>query len=208
MKHVQKLDVLLAFYIAAIVCAELLGSKIFTVYGINASVAIFIFPLTFTINDVVSEVYGKERAGSFVKSGFIVLIFVFAYTYVSTILPPAVRFQSANEAYVSLFRSSLRIIIASLTAFWFSERFDVYLFYTMREKFGTKRLWLRNNLSNGIGQFIDTCIFMFLAFYVPGNGGFIVSLILPYWMLKCVFSFIETPCTYLGVQWLKRGDNT
>lgn len=206
MKHIQKLDFFLALYIAAIVCAELLGSKVFTLYGINASVAIFIFPLTFTINDIVSEVYGKERASSFVKSGFLILVFVFAYTFLATVLPPAARFQNTNGAYVQLFTSSLRIIVASLVAFWCSERLDVFLFRRIREVFGTKRLWLRNNVSNFIGQLVDTILFMTLAFFMPGNAAFIVSLIVPYWILKCVFSIIETPFTYLGVRWLKRGN--
>jgi queuosine precursor transporter len=204
MKNIQKLDLLLSFYIAAIVCAELLGSKIFTLFGISSSVGIFILPITFTINDVVSEVYGKERAGSFVKSGFIILIFLFAYTYLSTILPPATRFLSSNKAYVQIFNSSLRITFASLAAFWLSERFDVYIYNRLRQKFGQKRLWFRNNASNFLGQFVDTTIFMFLAFYLPGNEKFIISLILPYWILKCVFSVIETPFTYIGVKWLKR----
>jgi queuosine precursor transporter len=206
MKNIQKLDLLLSLYIASIVAAELLGTKIFTIAGINASVGIFTLPLTFTINDIVSEVYSKERARSFVRSGFVVLLFLFGFTYLSTVLPPAVRFQKTNAAYVQLFSSSLRIIIASLTAFWLSERFDIFVFNRIREKLGTKKLWLRNNLSNFVGQFVDTTIFMSLAFYQPGNILFIISLILPYWGLKCIFSLIETPFTYFGVRWLREKD--
>lgn len=204
MKHIQKLDFLLALYITAVVSAELLGSKIFTLFGINASVAIFVFPLTFTINDVVAEVYGKDRARSFVQSGFLILLFLFVFTWLATILPPATRFKESNEAYLHIFNKSQRIIIASLIAFWLSERFDVFLFAKIREKLGKKKLWLRNNLSNFLGQFIDTTIFMFLAFYTPGSFGFIFSLIWPYWTLKCFFSVVETPFTYLGVRWLEK----
>lgn len=203
MFHVQKLDLLLSLYIAAIVCAELLGSKIFTVAGITASVGIFVLPLTFTINDIVAEVYGKDRAGSFVQSGFIILVFLFIYTFLATLLPPAARFKSANSAYLAIFNSSLRITAASLTAFWLGERFDVYLYNLMKIRLGKNNLWLRNNVSNFIGQLVDTSVFMFLAFFVPGNLPFIVSLILPYWILKCAFSVIETPFTYIGVRWLK-----
>ncbi|MBI2029691.1 queuosine precursor transporter [Candidatus Gottesmanbacteria bacterium] len=206
MKNIQKMDLLLALYISAIVCAELLGSKIFTLFGVNASVAIFVFPLTYTINDVVVEVYGKTRARSFVKSGFVILLFLFTFTLLATVLPPASRFKDTNDAYNQVFNKSQRIIIASLIAFWLSERFDVYLFSKIRQKLGEKKLWLRNNLSNFIGQFVDTTIFMFLAFYTPGSLGFIISLILPYWSLKCLFSLVETPFTYLGVRWLRKGE--
>jgi len=203
MKYIQKMDFLLALYIASIVSAELLGSKVFTIFGINASVAIFAWPITFSVNDIVTEVYGKDRARSFIQTGFIILVCLFCYTFLATLLPPAKRFEMSNEFYVNVFRSSLRIIIASLTAFWLSERLDVVLFSRIKERFGKKNLWFRNNLSNFISQFIDTSLFMMFAFYVPGNFGFIISLIIPYWLLKCGFSIIETPFTYLGVSWLK-----
>jgi queuosine precursor transporter len=204
MTETKKLDLLLSIYIMSIVAAELLGAKIFTFWGINASVGIFTLPLTFTINDIVSEVYGKERASSFVRSGFVVLVMLFFFIYLSILLPPAARFRNTNLAYITIFSTSLRIIIASLTAFWVSERFDIFIYNKIRNRFGLSKLWLRNNLSNIIGQLADTTIFMTLAFYSPGNQMFIISLIIPYWILKCAFSFIETPFTYLGVKWLKK----
>ena len=205
MRGVQKLDFLLSVYVAAVVAAELLGGKVFTVNGwVNASVAIFVFPLTFTINDIVAEVYGKERARSFVKSAGYILIALAVYTLLSIALPPAKRFVADNTAYTHVFGKSLRIIVASLTAFWLAERFDVYVFAKIREKLGKNRLWLRNNVSNFLGQLFDTVIFMFLAFYNPGNFWFIISLIWPYWLFKCGMSVIQTPLTYIGVRWLKK----
>lgn len=205
----QKLDLLLATYIAAVVAAELLGGKVFTVGNVvNASVAIFVFPLTFMINDVVAEVYGKERARGFVKSAFVVLVGLFLYTMLAVVLPPAGRFVKDNLAYQQTFAKSLRIIVASLTAFWLSERFDVFVFAKIREKLGKKRLWLRNNVSNFLGQLFDTVIFMFLAFYNPGHFWFIASLIWPYWSLKCLMSVLQTPLTYLGVKWLGEQKDT
>lgn len=203
MTNIQKLDLLLSFYIASLVAVELLGGKIFTFWHVNASVAIFIYPFTFVINDVVTEVYGKERAKSFVRSGFIMLLFLFAFTSLATVLPPAARYQKTNPAYLAVFSQSQRIIIASLVSFWLSEQFDVYIFAKIREAFGKNRLWLRANVSNVVGELVDTTLFMFLAFYTPGSAAFIVSLIIPYWILKCVMSVVHTPVTYLGVKWLR-----
>ena len=204
MGKTQKLDLLLAIYVAAVIAAELLGSKIFTVADvINASVAIFVFPLTFSINDVVSEVYGKARARSFVRSPFYVLLGLAAFPLLAILLPPASRYHD-NDPYRLIFGKSLRIIFASLTAFFISEQLDIYIFSKIRQKLGKKRLWLRNNLSNFSGQLFDTTIFMFLAFYAPDNFTFILSLIWPYWLLKCFMSVVETPLTYLGVKWLKQ----
>ena len=203
MTKTQKLDLMLAAYVTCVVAAELLGTKIFTISGIiNSSVAIFVFPITFTINDIITEVEGKERARSFVRAGFYVLIGLAAYTLLAIALPPAERFTD-NLAFQTIFAKSLRIILASLAAFYLSERFDIYVFTQIRQRLGADKLWLRNNMSNFIGQLFDTTIFMFLAFYQPGNFTFILSLIWPYWLLKCLMSIIETPVTYLGIKWLK-----
>jgi hypothetical protein len=78
----------------------------------------------------------------------------------------------------------------------------------MREAFGKKALWFRNNVSNIISLFFDTCIFTTLAFYelarpLGMNISFLLSLIIPYWLLKCGMSVIETPFVYLGIRWIK-----
>ncbi|MFH0943135.1 MAG: queuosine precursor transporter [Candidatus Beckwithbacteria bacterium] len=204
MNKEHKLDLLLATYITAIVAAELLGSKIFQVSFIKASVGIFVLPITFTINDIVTEVYGKKRARSFIKAGLYVLIGLAGYTLISIKLPPANRFLPFHSAYIEIFSKSLRITLASITAFFLSERLDVYIFSKIRQRLGKKKLWLRNNLSNFLGQLFDTVVFMFLAFYSIGSFNFILALIWPYWLLKCTMSIIETPFTYLGVKWLKK----
>lgn len=209
MFKVQKLDLLVSVYIFCIAIAELMGAKTFPLvklgtYQLNASVAIFVIPIIFSINDVVTEVLGKERARSIVRSGLLVVLLILLFSLLATSLPPSVRFASSEKAYDTVFGLSARIAGASLTAFTFAEFLDVFLFAKIRQKLGKKRLWLRNNASNIISQFVDTTVFMMLAFYAPGNIGFVWSLILPYWLLKCFMSVIETPFVYLGVSWLKK----
>jgi uncharacterized integral membrane protein (TIGR00697 family) len=99
--------------------------------------------------------------------------------------------------------------VASLIAFGAAEFLDVFIFSKIRQKLGKKNLWLRTNASNFIAQFTDTSIFIFIAFYALNkpfgdNFSFLFGLILPYWLLKCFMSIIETPFVYLGVGWLKR----
>jgi len=71
-----------------------------------------------------------------------------------------------------------------------------------------KALWLRNNLANFVSQFFDTIVFITLAFYAfdksfGSNFGFLAGIIVPYWILKCIMSIIETPLVYAGVAWLR-----
>jgi uncharacterized integral membrane protein (TIGR00697 family) len=215
---IQKFDFLISLYIFCILVSELMGGKTFVLFShgsfvINASVAILVLPIIYTINDMITEVFGKTRAQSLVRSGILMVALVFIISVIATALPPSMRFTPDEKAYDTIFHTTIRISLASLTAFIVSEFSDIFIFYTLKQKMGKKGLWLRNNLSNIISEFFDTALFMILAFYsfdktFANNASFLGGLILSYWLLKCAMSVIETPFVYLGVNWLKSGTET
>lgn len=213
MFKIQKLDFLISLYICCIVIAELMGAKTFPLlhwgkFFLNASVGIFVVPLIYSINDTITEAFGKEKAQSIVRSGLLIIFFLLLFSILAVHLPPSMRFMKTEKAYDAIFSVSARISAASLTAFAFAEFLDVFVFIKLRQKFGKRALWLRTNVANIISEFFDTALFMTLAFYafdkpLENNIAFLISLILPYWLLKCFMSVIETPLVYLGVLWLK-----
>ncbi|MCL5410599.1 MAG: queuosine precursor transporter [Patescibacteria group bacterium] len=215
MYKINKLDLIVSIYIFCIAVSELMGAKTFPLFKLgtfqlNASVAIFVIPLLFAINDIITEVYGKARARSIIYSGMFIIFLIFLFSIFATFLPPSTRFQMSNNAYVEIFQKSARISAASLISFTVADLLDVYIFSKIRQKLGKKRLWFRTNASNFISQFVDTSFFITLAFYSLGlpfanNFHFLLGLIIPYWLLKCFMSIIETPFVYMGVGWLKVG---
>jgi len=212
MEKIQKLDFLIAFYIFCIVVTELMGGKTIPVANIfghqfNGSVSLFLLLFVYSINDIITEVYGKERTRSVVRSGLMMVFFLFIFTMLATWLPPSSRFIANEAAYDTIFKISSRLSAASLLAFGFAEFMDIFIYSKIRERFGKSKLWLRNNLSNFMAQLVDTVVFMTFAFYAfdhtfASNFNYLISLILPYWLLKCSVSVIETPFVYLGVKWL------
>lgn len=211
---VKKLDFLISLYIFCIVAAELMGGKTFQLisfsnFQLNASVSIFLVPLIFTINDVIAEVYGAERIRSVIRASLLIIFILLLFSILAISLPPSTKFAIKESMYDSIFGTSIRISAASLIAFALADFLDVFVFVKIKKALGQSKLWLRNNLSNFIAQFIDTTIFIVLAFYainesVAQNISFLFSLILPYWLLKCSLSVIETPFVYIGVKWLRK----
>jgi len=202
----DKINILLGIFVAALVAANLLGSKITEIFGVRTSVGIFAFPITFLITDIVAEVHGKRKAQSFVITGLIALLLVLGLTILSVKLP-AHKFFEHNESYSAIFSNSIRMIIASIIAFLLSQLHDIWAFHFWKEKTKNRFLWLRNNLSTIVSQFIDTTIFMFIAFYLVSpkyTVAFLFTLIIPYWILKVVFAFLDTPFVYLGVRFFRR----
>lgn len=213
MFKIQKLDLLIAFYIACICVSELMGAKTFPIitigsFNLSASVAIFVIPIIYSINDVIVEVYGKEKSQSVVRSSLFIILFLLLFSLLVTNLSSTQQFASSEKAYELIFGVSIRISAASLIAFTLGEFSDVYIFAKLRKRFGKKVLWFRTNASNFISEFFDTSIFITLAFYSFVNSPlknflFLIGLILPYWFLKCLMSLVETPFVYIGVKWMK-----
>lgn len=214
---IEKFDLLVSLYIFCILMSELMGGKTFHItnlgsFPLNASVAIFLLPIVFTINDIITEVFGKERARSVVRSGLLMIFLMMLFSFLAISLPPSMRFAGREAFYDNIFGTSIRIAFASLTAFALAEFTDIFVFSKIRQKLGKSRLWLRNNVSNIVSQFLDTVIFITLAFYAldkpfASNFAFLSSLIIPYWLLKSFMSVIETPFVYLGVKWLRSDKN-
>ncbi|MBN2112103.1 queuosine precursor transporter [Candidatus Woesearchaeota archaeon] len=200
-----KTNVLLAVFITALVLANVLGSKVTTIFGVVTSVGIFAYPITFLITDAVEEVRGKRVTKVFVYAGFVALILSIVLVWIGIKMPPA-SFYTNNEAYNSVFSNSIRIIIASITAFLISQTHDIWAFNFWKQKTHGKYLWLRNNLSTIASQLIDTAIFTTIAFYqvAPGFTAVrVVQMIIPYWILKVGFALLDTPFVYVLVKWLK-----
>ena len=214
--NIWKIGFFVALYIFCICCAELMGAKTFPLmnifgYHLNASVGIFFIPIIYSVNDVINEIYGPKVTRSLVRTWIFIIVLILLSSILFTWLPPSTRFAVTDPSYKAIFGVSIRISLASLIAFGIGDFLDVYLFSKIRKMFGNKRLWLRNNLSNIISEWIDTIIFMTIAFYsiwlgFHSNLTFLMSIVIPYWILKCCASFIETPFVYLGVHWLRKKD--
>jgi hypothetical protein len=174
-------------------------------------VAIFVIPIIYSINDAIVEVFGVIRAKSVYRSSLVTIVMFMLFSFLAIRLPASIRFASSESAYELIFGQSIRIAFASLTAFTIADFVDIIIFQIITKKIGKKSLWLRSNISNFVSEFIDTCVFITLAFYAFDKGfnnnfSFLFSLIIPYWLLKCFMSIIETPFVYLAVRWLK-GEN-
>ncbi len=205
MKLDVKTSILLGIFVALLILANLLGSKVISIFGLIASVGIFVYPVTFLITDIVAEVHGRRLSLLFVYVGFIALLVTLVYTFIGIYYPPASIYTN-NDAYRTVFSNSLRVVIASLTAFLISQTHDIWAFHFWKKKTNGKHLWIRNNLSTIVSQFIDTVIFMFIAFYqvAPQFTALRVwYMIVPYWLIKVGFALADTPFVYLGVKWLK-----
>ncbi|KKW10450.1 MAG: hypothetical protein UY50_C0034G0007 [Parcubacteria group bacterium GW2011_GWA2_49_9] len=201
-----RLLTLFSVFVGMLVGMNLLGGKIITIFGVAGSVAVFIVPLTFAITDISTELYGKAFTRKLTLAGMLTLVILMIYSAIFVVLDPNVRF-GANEAYRTIFGSSLRIIIASIVAFGLAQLQDILIFERIRRMTAGKYLWLRTNLSTFASELVDTTVFMFIAFYLitpKFDALFVVKMIIPYLLLKITFAVLITPIVYAGVRMLRK----
>lgn len=201
-----KLVVVLTLYLVSLFASNTIGSKLMPfILGTQLSVSVFYFPFVFLTTDVVGEVYGKKTARLFVIAGALSIALFLFYSAISGIAPWGPRALWMKDSYNQIFGLTARISIASLLAYVIGEYQDVLAFFFFKQKtnLGSKFFWIRSNLSNIWSQFLDTVIFMFVAFYGVYPLRILLLIILPWWIYKVVMGFFYTPLSYVGIRLLR-----
>ena len=163
----------------------------------------FLFAVTYPITDVVTEVWGAQRARHVVYGGVIVNLLVMLLLSIAIALPAPEYWTAQNDAYTLLYEAAPRIWLASITAVFVSQILDIYVFNVIRNATGGRLLWLRNNASTIVSQGVDVIIFYSIAFYGSMPMDAFLSLLLGNYILKIVLAAIDTPIVYLLVKWAK-----
>ncbi len=184
--------ILIGLYIACELIANVTASKPVQLGGIVVPAAIFIYTLTFTLIDLINESLGKEGARKVILTAFLANLLLAAYVQLAVMLPPA-AFYSGQEAFSGVLGSTSRIVFASLTAYLISSLIDAEIFSFWRAR--VQRLkWTRVLVSNAISTWVDSVIFITLAFYgtMP-----VWILIKGQYVIKMAITLLSLPLIYL-----------
>jgi uncharacterized integral membrane protein (TIGR00697 family) len=192
---------LVSIFVGALVISSILASKIITIFRLFVPAGVLAYCITFVATDVISEIWGRERAGRVVFSGFVALLVTFLLIRLA-LLWDAAPIWRGQEAFSSVLGSTSRIIVASLVAYLASQYHDVWAFHVWRKATRERHLWLRNTASTVVSQFIDTLIFITIAFYgtIP-----VIPLIEGQYVIKVLIALLDTPFVYLAVILIRRG---
>jgi hypothetical protein len=190
---------LVGLFVGGLVIAAVISGKIVDFFGLYVPAGVLAYSITFAVSDIISEIWGKQRATQVVRCGFVALSAAMILSSLALHWPSA-PFWNQQAAFDTVFGITPRIVLASLVAYGVSQTNDVWLFHLLRTTTGGKHLWLRNNLSTALSQLLDSTIFISLAFYgtLP-----VVPIIIGQWAAKMAIAVLDTPLVYLGVSILR-----
>lgn len=191
----DKLIILNLTFITSLLIANIVASKLVNIFGFIVPSAVVAYAFTFLCTDVIGELYGKEEANKTVVYGLIFQIMATLLIYGAIALPVADFMKDYQNIFKSVLSGSARITLASLVAYFIAQTNDVYIFHKLKEETQNKKKWLRNNLSTITSQFIDTAIFITIAFYGIVPNLFVV--IYSQFFIKVILALIDTPFFYI-----------
>ena len=207
--------VLAAIFIAALVACNLIFQKFFiwdfSLFGTNIqfeqSVGILAYPVTFLVTDILSEIYGKERADRVVTGGLIASLFVLGLVLVSSFVEATSWSPVDNATFQRVFGAQWVAVTASMVAYLGAQYLDIRLFHFWKRLTHGKHLWLRNNASTITSQVVDTALVnsLLAALGTPGvTWERFPVLFMNGVLFKWTIALLDTPVFYAAVFYLRR----
>ena len=196
----NRLLILSALFVTCLIAANTIGVKLIGLGHFVLPAAVVVFPLSYVLGDVITEVYGFHWAQRIIWLGFLCnLVFVFC-AWVGGLLPAASSWEG-QSAYETILGYTPRLLLASLCAYLVGEFANSFVLLRLKAATRGRWLWLRTIGSSVIGQGLDSAIFITLAF---AGSDFSAILIVNHWLAKVTFEVLATPLTYAAVGHLKR----
>ncbi len=194
---------IVALFITALITANIIAVKLIDIGGHVLPAAIVIFPISYIVGDVLTEVYGYHRARRVIWLGFACNLFAVAAIWAAGALPAA-GFWDGQPAYDQILGAAPRILAASFAAYLVGEFANAYVLAKMKIATGGRWLWMRTIGSTVIGQGLDSAVFMTIAFAGILPTGALVAAVVTQWFAKTAYEAAATPLTYGVVGFLKR----
>jgi len=174
---------------------EVFGSKLFIV-----SVGILPYPITFLITDLISEIYGKQRANQVVVTGIFASLFSVLIVYMADMVPAVSDSPIDDALFSQVFGRTILAVAASMTAYLCAQFVDIQIYHFWKQLTKGKHLWLRNNFSTWMSQFVDTLsVVTLLCVFEVLPWSLFKGLLISGFLFKVFVAICDTPFMYLGV---------
>ena len=194
------LSLLVAYMIALFLAITVAKKLVILPFGMSASAGTVLgYAFCFVITDIVSEIYGYKASRIIVRFGLIAFVSFVTLTQISIILPTSNDWAN-QESFSDVLAVPLKLFIAWFAAYWLSQYADVWIYHKVKNLTQGKMLWLRNNLSTLVAQFIDSITWPTIMFLgvMPLNE--IMGIVSGEYTVKLCVALLDTAVLYIVIK--------
>lgn len=193
---VNLVAVVSGLYVSAQILADILSLRIVNLFGFSIDGGTFIYPLTFTIRDLLHRVAGKYVARTVVLLAAAINLFMILAFWAIAYLPADVEVGPQVEFGIVLL-PFWRIVLASILAEVISELLDGEMYEKWTNWYGETKIWGRVVFSNLFSIPVDSLIFTSIAFLGEMPLSVLVSIFFSNVIIKYVVGTLSLPIIYV-----------
>ncbi len=189
-------------YIAAQMLADVSSLRLVDLFGKAVDGGTFIYPITFTLRDLVHKVAGKKVARALIVAGATINLFMAGLFWLVARMPLVADSGLQSELFADVLGPVWRIVFASIIAEVVAELIDTEVYAAWVRRFGRRHQWGRVLASNGVALPIDSVIFALIAFSGVGPleavvpGSVVAEIIWLNILFKGVVTVLSIPLIY------------
>jgi uncharacterized integral membrane protein (TIGR00697 family) len=162
-----------------------------------------VYPISFIVGDLVTEVYGYRAARRVIWFGFAAnALFVLVAAIVQIL--PAAPYWNGQEAFERILGYTPRILMGAFLSYLVGDFANSIVMSRMKILTKGRALWSRTITSTIVGQGLDSLIFVTIAFGGTISWGQLTGIIITVWLFKSGYEAAITPLTYFAVNKLKK----
>jgi hypothetical protein len=194
---------LFALFLTCLLVSNVIAGRLISVCGVVLPAAVILFPITYILGDVFTEVYGFTRTRIVIWTGFAANLLM-ALIFLAAIALPVPPFFKDQAAYATVLGMTPRIVLASLAAYWTGEFSNSITLSLLKKATMGRYLWTRTVSSTVVGQAFDTVIFIAIGFTGLVQPHVLFGMMLAQYLFKVAYEVVLTPVTYRVVAAVKR----
>ena len=199
--------VIVAVFVGVLLISNIGATKLISAGPLIVDGGAFLFPLTYIIGDVLSEVYGWKAARKAILIGFAMSILAAITFFVVQISPPADGYEN-QAAFEAVLGFVPRIVLASVCGYLVGQLLNAYVLVRIKERTKERYLWARLIGSTAVGEAADTVVFCTIAFYGVITGADFLNYVLVGYVYKTLLEVVLLPITYPVIRAIKRREPT
>ncbi|QCT39924.1 VUT family protein [Candidatus Saccharibacteria bacterium oral taxon 955] len=202
-KQLHIYEMLAGLFVMTLIVSNIASIKVVAIGPLVFDAGTILFPLSYIVGDIVTEVYGYRKMRSLLYVGVVSLILTMTTFWVVQILPASPDWPN-QVAYESILGVVWRIVLASVTALFLGEIMNAYVMARMKVRSKGKNLWVRMISSSVVGSAIDTVVFSTVAFLGTMSFGALAQLMATVFLIKITTEVIVSPLTIRIINIVKR----
>lgn len=189
--------VVVAAYIAAQMLSDIASLKIGVVGGLAVDMGTFIYPITFTLRDVVHKLLGKYNTRLLILTAGAINLLMALYLMWAASVPGDPEW-GLNDAFSAILGPVWRIVLASIAAEVVSELVDTEIYHLFVTRITRRYQWARVLASNSVSVPIDNIIFAVGAFGFTLPWDVVWQIFIFNLIVKYAITLLSLPLIYLA----------